>query len=201
MPEGKGKKIFFIIDCAGIAGDTSMMCKRLMESKGYDAFYFNHIYMPNNFFLPWMPFNLWVKVPENEKLNKMLLSAEKRLQKMCSSVLNLETRFEGTGFLWNCIGWFQRKMEFVLNFYKNKFSIAKEKCVDCGLCLKVCPTGNISKTEDGKIVFGSNCIMCVKCYNLCPKDAILICKKTINNEKYKRYKGPNHKIKPTLYRK
>jgi ferredoxin/flavodoxin len=201
MPVGKGKKIFFIGNCAGIAGDTSMMCKRLMESKDYNAFYFNHIIMPTNFFLPWMPFNCWKKVPTAGQLSKMLADAEKRLQKMCVSLLNGEARLEGAGLLWSCMGWFQRKMEFIVNCYKNKFSIVKDRCVDCGLCLRICPTGNITKTKDGKIVFGSQCIMCVKCYNLCPKDAILICNKTINNKKYKRYKGPGQKIKPVSYRK
>ena len=201
MPEGKGKKIFFIGDCAGIAGDTSMMCKKLMDSKGYNAFYFNHIIMPTNFFLPWMPFNCWKKVPAEEQLSRMLASGEKRLQKMCSSLLNFETRLEGTGLFWKCMGWFQRKMEFVVNSYKNKFSIVKDRCVDCGLCSRICPTGNISKSNNGEIVFGSKCIMCVKCYNLCPKNAILICDKTLNDKKYKRYKGPGRKIKPVQYRK
>ena len=201
IPEGKGKKIFFIGNCAGIVGDTSMMCKRLMESKDYNAFYFNHIIMPNNFTLPWMPFNYWKKVPTEDQLNKMLATAEKRLQKMCSSVLNFENRLEGTGLFWRYMGWLQRKMEFVVNCYKNKFSIVKDRCIDCGLCSKICPTENITKNKNGEIVFGSKCIMCVKCYNLCPKDAILICKKTINDKKYKRYKGPGHKIKPVIYRK
>jgi ferredoxin/flavodoxin len=201
MPEGNGKKIFFIGDCAGIAGDTGMMCKKLIDSKGYNAFYINHIIMPTNFFLPWMPFNYWKKVPLEEQLKKILANAEKRLQKMCTSVLNFESRLEGTGLFWKCMGWFQRKMEFIVNFYKKKFSIAGDRCFDCGLCLRICPTGNISKNKNGEIVFGSKCIMCVKCYNLCPKDAILICDKTINDKKYKRYKGPSRKIKPVLYRK
>jgi flavodoxin len=124
MPGGKGKKIFFIGDCAGVAGDTGMMCKRLMDSKGYNAFFFSHIIMPTNFSLPWIPFNYWKKVPTKEQLNGMLVSAEKRLQKMCISVLNCETRLEGTGILWSCVGWFQRKMEFVISYYRNKFHLS-----------------------------------------------------------------------------
>ena len=201
MPAGQDKKIFFIGNCAGIAGDTSMMCKRLMDSKDYNAFYFNHIIMPTNFFLPWMPFNCWKKVPAEEQLSKMLADAEKRLEEMSTSVLKFKSRLEGTGLFWKYMGWFQRKMEFIVDLYKSKFSIVKDRCVDCGLCLQICPTGNISKNKNGEIVFGSKCIMCVKCYNLCPQDAILICDKTINDKKYKRYKGPGKNIKPVRYRK
>jgi len=201
MPEGNGKKIFFIGDCAGIAGDTSMACKRLMEAKGYQAFYFNHIFMPNNYTLPWMPYNYWKKVPSEEKLGKMLSAAETRLEKMCQSVLNRERRFEGRGLFWRCYGWLQRKTEPIVNCYKSRFSVVKERCIKCGLCVRICPTGNISRNDDGDIVFGSECLVCAKCYNLCPKDAILICDKTINNKKYKRYKGPSREIKPVIYRK
>ena len=134
MPDGGNKKMFIIGNCAGIAGDTSMMCERLMKSKGYDAFYFNHIIMPTNFSLPWMPFNLWKKVPSEEKLSEMLADAEGRVNKMCAAVLNFERRLEGTGPLWRCMGWFQRKMEFIVDFYKSRFSVVEDRCVDCGLC-------------------------------------------------------------------
>ena len=200
MPEGNGKKIFFIGDCAGIAGDTSMKCKRLMEAKGYDAFYFNHIIMPNNYTLPWMPYNYWKRVPAKEKLEKMLGVAETRLRKMLQSALNCERRLEGRGLFWRCYGWLQRKMEPIVNFYRSRFSVVKERCLQCDLCVRICPTGNISRNNDGDIVFGSNCLVCAKCYNLCPADAILICRKTINTEKYKRYKGPGKGIKPVAYR-
>jgi ferredoxin/flavodoxin len=201
MPEGKNKKIFFIGDCAGIAGDVSMMCKKLMDSKGYDAFYFNHIIMTTNLVVPWMPFNLWKKAPKPKQLEKILSTAEKQLQKICESVLSFEARFEATGILWNIAGRIQRICGVAVNYYKKGFSIAEDRCIDCGLCSRICPTDNISKNMDGKIVFGYKCIMCAKCYNLCPKDAVLIGKKTINNKKYTRYKGPDHKIKPVSYRK
>ena len=201
LPEGKKKKMFFIGDCAGIAGDASMMCKKLMDSKGYDAFYFNHIIMPTNLVIPWLPFNLWKKAPTEKQLENYLSTAEKRLRKICESVLNFETRFEATGVLWNIAGRIQRICGVTVNYYKKSFCIAEDKCADCGFCTRICPTNNINKNMDGKIVFGYKCIMCAKCYNLCPKDAVLIGKKTINLKKYTRYKGPGHKIKPVLYRK
>lgn len=34
------------------------------------------------------------------------------------------------------------------------------------------------------------CILCMRCYNFCPRDAIQSTSKTKNNFKYKRYKGP-----------
>ena len=48
-----------------------------------------------------------------------------------------------------------------------------EKCVQCGMCVKRCPTKNIT-IENGEFKFGKNCLMCMRCSFFCPKDAIRI---------------------------
>jgi NAD-dependent dihydropyrimidine dehydrogenase PreA subunit len=53
------------------------------------------------------------------------------------------------------------------------FTVDKDKCIDCGKCIKDCPTNNI-KVEDGKITFSKNCICCVRCSFNCPTNAINI---------------------------
>lgn len=53
------------------------------------------------------------------------------------------------------------------------FTVDKDKCIDCGKCIKDCPTNNI-KLSDGKIVFSKNCICCVRCSFNCPTNAINI---------------------------
>ena len=61
-------------------------------------------------------------------------------------------------------------------FYKLNgkfFKIKKDKCIDCGKCIKICPAKNIS-VKDGKIKFGGNCIMCTRCSFNCPANAINI---------------------------
>lgn len=44
-------------------------------------------------------------------------------------------------------------------------------CVGCGLCVKLCPRGNIS-LKDGRASFGSSCIGCLSCLQYCPSQAI-----------------------------
>jgi ferredoxin len=48
--------------------------------------------------------------------------------------------------------------------------IINEKCTCCGVCARVCPTGNISVND--KVTFGGSCEACLGCVQNCPQNAI-----------------------------
>jgi ferredoxin len=56
--------------------------------------------------------------------------------------------------------------------YSRFFRLNKDKCTACGLCVKECPTGNITKNEEGHPVWGRDCLFCLYCELHCPEDAI-----------------------------
>ena len=62
-----------------------------------------------------------------------------------------------------------------------------DDCISCGYCSKICTQKNI-EVNNGKPVFGNNCIACLGCYHRCPKTAINYGDKTIGRE---RYQNPN----------
>lgn len=74
---------------------------------------------------------------------------------------------------------------------KPKFRV-DEKCVHCGLCIKQCPSRNIS-LKNGSIIFNTHCYMCMRCINQCPREAIQIGKGTMNKF---RWKGPMGDFNP-----
>ncbi len=45
--------------------------------------------------------------------------------------------------------------------------IVQDKCVRCGICVKVCPAGNITLTD--KPSFASKCETCYACIHACPQ--------------------------------
>lgn len=58
--------------------------------------------------------------------------------------------------------------------FRGKIQYDKEKCIGCGLCIRVCPAKAIEmKTEEKKIrIYVGRCIFCGQCIDICPKNAL-----------------------------
>lgn len=69
----------------------------------------------------------------------------------------------------------------------------KDSCAGCGLCVKLCPTGNI-KLVDGRPKFENNCISCGACVQNCSTNAIHL----TNEKSAARYKNPHIKVSELL---
>lgn len=52
--------------------------------------------------------------------------------------------------------------------------VKKDKCTNCGLCIKNCPRHNIVRDKKGNIRFKHDCQMCMRCSLYCPNDAVHI---------------------------
>ena len=52
-----------------------------------------------------------------------------------------------------------------------KVKIDHERCTDCGLCIKACPT-QAAKDRVSDKIFCADCFSCARCLNVCPQDAI-----------------------------
>jgi len=60
---------------------------------------------------------------------------------------------------------------FAKLMYSRTFKAGKE-CDACGLCIAKCPINNITEKENGMPKWNSNCMLCVTCELVCPKDAV-----------------------------
>jgi ferredoxin len=73
---------------------------------------------------------------------------------------------------------------------------ADERCNGCGLCVRLCPTGNIELRE-GHPYFAGRCTPCMRCVHLCPQEAVQIGRLTV--DKF-RWHGPKGGFKPLRFR-
>jgi len=60
----------------------------------------------------------------------------------------------------------------VKTLYSRLFHVNKIKCSACDLCIKQCPTGNITPDKDGHPVWNRHCLFCLNCEMICPHEAI-----------------------------
>jgi flavodoxin/ferredoxin len=60
----------------------------------------------------------------------------------------------------------------VSQVYSRLFRVKGAECTACGICMQVCPTGNITGDPEGRPVWGRNCLLCLNCEMRCPQDAI-----------------------------
>jgi ferredoxin len=69
-----------------------------------------------------------------------------------------------------------------------------ERCNQCGICIKLCPSKNITM-HDNKPTWQKHCEQCLACIQWCPQEALQYGKKT---PAYARYQHPEIKLKDLL---
>lgn len=134
------------------------------------------IKMPENYLLL---FNL-----DSDEINKKIVDqANFELENLLSIIKN-EGNFPKTKV--SLAGRLQSSLVNSL-FYKfivkDKKFYASGKCIECGLCSKVCVLNNIS-CENGRPKWLGTCTHCCACISKCPTGAIEYGEKTIGKDRY-----------------
>ncbi|WP_297523137.1 EFR1 family ferrodoxin [uncultured Clostridium sp.] len=143
--------------------------KSYIEKKGYKVYSANTFLMPNGFYMMnkekqnaqeksqlFKAANKKVfKVIQNFEKNLKFIEEKSTIKRQASQIL-----YKGLNKTW------------IPTFAKKNLSVNNDKCTKCSLCVKQCPSKNIS-LETGKITFSNKCLACAKCLNICPKNAFL----------------------------
>lgn len=179
----KGKNILIIATMGLFSGDGTGCSARLFKRFGANVVGGLHIKMPDCI----GDTNLLKKTKEQ---NRFIISeANNKIDNKIKQIQNGKYPKEGLNFLYHMAGLFGQRLYFP-NKTKRYFSDTKvdyTKCINCGLCVKLCPMNNI-ENFDGKVFFKNQCTMCYRCFSNCPQKAItLLGKSVIEQCKFENY--------------
>ena len=163
--------IFALVTYGDSAGRALPMFKRDLSSKGLSLHACFGLQMPESYVC--LPFMYTDKLArEQQKLSR----ADNELRGFIS---HISSRQSGHTFIrrgyapWiytNVFGrWFNSHM-----VTDRQFRVDAERCISCGLCEKVCPTGDVA-LNDLKLPqwqHDGSCTCCLACYHHCPQHAI-----------------------------
>lgn len=152
---------FAVLTYGELAGRAALLFDRLVSDCGLHFDYIRTIKMVDNNFSV-------VNVSKQIKSQKRK-HIDRHLMEIKSDVEARRAYKERPGITGSIVGFFEEMMPAEKT--KKKFRVDTDKCNGCGLCSRICPSGNIIIT-DGKPAWQADCMKCTACYHNCPSGAI-----------------------------
>ena len=165
---------------AGQVAATLIGLKRRMDARGLPLHAGFELRMPSNY-IPWGG-----PGPEAQRLERFAAAREK-VGRIAGLLAARTTCPVEKGPLWqNILFTGINRLAFSHVPSMDKGFWVDTKCIACGICRAVCPSGNI-EMKAGKPVWLHHCEQCLACIQWCPQEAIQYGKKT---PRYQRYHHP-----------
>jgi len=181
IPSDPQKYYFALAVNAGQVAATLLQLGKLMEKRGLILSTGFDIVMPSNY-IP------WGGAAPQEKQEQLFAMANEKISKIAESVQYKDVQPPEKGPLWqNILFSAIYKLSFSRVPTMDKDFWADENCNSCGICAKICPSGNIDMVQRKKPAWQGRCEQCLACIQWCPQEAIQYGKKT---PKYARYHQP-----------
>jgi ferredoxin len=167
LPEGCGE-VFFLATMGGDGGGMEGPVKKVLSGKGYSPIGALTVKMPGNY---------GNKTLHAEKYKKQEEAGRAKVKKFAASLLDGTASWsQGRPVISRLFASLAHGRK-PWNFFYKLFPLAvdDEKCDSCGLCVTLCPEGNITLAGDGgKASLGNKCQSCQRCIAFCPREAILV---------------------------
>ena len=171
--------IFSVTTSGGLKGRAHSLAKEILKKRGIDLASGFSVSMPGNYIPLYAAFSKkrQDKTFARQKIKTLEILDFVRRQK-CGLM-------EEEPFLLNLL--------LYMVFYRGgsahiplsaKGFWATDDCTKCGLCVKICPVGNI-KMQDGEPLWLTHCQHCMGCLQWCPVEAIQYKKLTLGKKRYR----------------
>ena len=169
---------FVVATHGGGPGNTLKYFERLLRKKGIALQSAFDIKMPNNYVTGSNP-------SSEEQLNKILVDNAPKLSAILTTITQKEHRAIPRSAIYSKILTPIVHPLFAMAVKRqDKKFYTSETCTGCGICEKLCPTGNIRLNDDKRPEWRQQCELCQACINWCPQKAIQFGKSTEARERY-----------------
>lgn len=137
----------------------------------------------------------WAGASDEVAQGKLFNEAKKQLDNIKKDITDNKRHIDNEGIILKASAYTVNRFWRSTLKTKNKTFKTSDDCIQCGVCMKVCPSKNIEL--DGKsIKWGEKCQDCMACVQSCPKKAIYFSEKAKNR---RRYRNPNISIEELFY--
>ncbi|MGZ7109241.1 MAG: EFR1 family ferrodoxin [Methanobacterium sp.] len=166
LPPAEGTKIFMVDTLGGFSGGIVGPVREIVGGKGYNPIGASEIVMPPNIFY------IQDKDTNESKVQKGLIEAEK----YALDIINGKSEWGRIPIFSDAMNIFSMGTLKLTGIDLHQklflFDSDEQKCSKCGICIKLCPIGNIKIDDTGYPKHGLNCQYCLRCVSFCPKGAI-----------------------------
>jgi len=168
LPEGRGTEVFMVDTLMSFSGAIVGPLKKLLTSKGYTCIGAKEIVMPTNYF---------PKTIDDDKNEEKIAEGLKSARRYAEELIHGDSTWGRVPvlpdlfYLLCCNDYLMKNVNTAAG---KKLTVDTDRCTQCGTCVKLCPTRNISMEKDGYPRFGEACEVCMRCLCFCPVGAISI---------------------------
>ncbi len=178
--------IYLIVTYGNNAGDAAAWVTNYAAKYGIKISYAATLLMIDNY-LPQYDLREQYKMEKHteESLDQLIADINELKQEVAKSSagMRVTTKLMRAG------------MEHITFLNSPKEFSVNDDCINCGICTKVCPRGNIDLSGE-KPVFHDSCEFCLGCVNNCPKKAIQV--KRDKNKGEERYRNQHISVKEII---
>ena len=167
LPPMQGKRAF-VFKSSGeglhLNDGSSQKLIKILKKKGYDVLFERHFVMPYNMIYR-----------HTDEMAKQMWIYTRAMVKLSSAEIEncVRRKVKRNIFKRGFSAMFRVLEQPFAHVHGPLFKINKNKCINCGKCIKNCPQANIS-IKDGKVKFGKSCVLCMGCSFGCPVDAVKV---------------------------
>lgn len=171
LPKVNGTECFMVDTLGMYSGGIVGPVKRIVKKKGFNPVLACEIIMPSNFSR---------KEIEPEKDKETIRKAKDKAERFTMMLIEGNKSWHDIPLFSRLMSLFSRSKR-LWNMLRKSMppQIDADKCIKCGLCVKLCPVGTLVMEDKNSIPTAKdNCMLCQRCKAFCPKNALKLNEKS-----------------------